>query len=58
VAFTPFLSGISAIDLPQNFTFPFYYSPHPLSLIACKELQDYLKNQKDFKHNFGFEENS
>jgi tRNA pseudouridine32 synthase/23S rRNA pseudouridine746 synthase len=26
-------------------------------LIACKELQDYLKNQKDFKHNFGFEEN-
>jgi tRNA pseudouridine32 synthase/23S rRNA pseudouridine746 synthase len=57
VAFTPFLSGISAIDLPQNFTFPFYYSPHPLSLIACKELQDYLKNQKDFKHNFGFEEN-
>ncbi len=57
MAFTPFLSGISAIDLPQNFTFPFYYSPHPLSLIACKELQDYLKNQKDFKHNFGFEEN-
>jgi tRNA pseudouridine32 synthase/23S rRNA pseudouridine746 synthase len=57
VAFTPFLSGISAIDLPQNFTYPFYYSPHPLSLIACKELQDYLKNQKDFKHNFGFEEN-
>ncbi len=57
MAFTPFLSGISAIDLPQNFTYPFYYSPHPLSLIACKELQDYLKNQKDFKHNFGFEEN-
>jgi len=57
VAFTPFLSDISAIDLPQYFTYPFYYSPHPLSLIACQELQDYLKNQTDFKHNFGFDEN-
>jgi tRNA pseudouridine32 synthase/23S rRNA pseudouridine746 synthase len=57
VAFTPFLSDISAVDLPQYFTYPFYYSPHPLSLIACQELQDYLKNQTDFKHNFGFDEN-
>ena len=57
MAFTPFLSYKSAIDLPQNFTYPFYYSPHPLSLIACQELQDYLKNQTDFKHNFGFDEN-
>ena len=57
MAFTPFLSDISAIDLPQDFTYPFYYSPHPLSLIACQELQDYLKNQTDFKHNFGFDDN-
>ena len=57
MAFTPFLSDISAVDLPQHFTYPFYYSPHPLSLIACQELQDYLKNQTDFKHNFGFDEN-
>jgi tRNA pseudouridine32 synthase/23S rRNA pseudouridine746 synthase len=57
VSFTPFLSDVSAIDLPQQFTYPFYYSPHPLSLIACQELQEYLKNQTDFKHNFGFDEN-
>lgn len=56
MAFTPFLSDISEIDLPQDFTYPFYYSPHPLSLIACQELQDYLKIQTDFKHNFGFDE--
>lgn len=56
MSFTPFLSDISEIDLPQNFTYPFYYSPHPLSLIACQELQDYLKTQTDFKHNFGFDE--
>lgn len=57
MSFTPFLSDVSAIDLPQQFTYPFYYSPHPLSLIACQELQEYLKNQTDFKHNFGFDEN-
>ena len=57
MSFTPFLSDISAIDLPQQFTYPFYYSPHPLSLIACQELQEYLKIQTDFKHNFGFDEN-
>jgi len=57
VSFTPFLSDVSAIDLPQQFTYPFYYSPHPLSLIACQELQEYLKIQTDFKHNFGFDEN-
>lgn len=57
MSFTPFLSDVSAIDLPQQFTYPFYYSPHPLSLIACQELQEYLKIQTDFKHNFGFDEN-
>jgi len=57
VSFTPFLNDVRAIDLPQQFTYPFYYSPHPLSLIACQELQDYLKTQTDFKHNFGFDEN-
>jgi len=56
VSFTPFLSSVCAIDLPLNFTYPFYYSPHQLSLIACQELQDYLRNQTDFKHNFGFVE--
>jgi tRNA pseudouridine32 synthase/23S rRNA pseudouridine746 synthase len=57
VSFTPFLSDVSTIELPQHFTYPFYYSPHPLSLVACRELQDYLKNQTDFSHNFGFDEN-
>ena len=57
MSFTPFLSDVSAIELPQHFTYPFYYSPHPLSLVACRELQDYLKNQTDFSHNFGFDEN-
>lgn len=38
---------------PSNFTFPFYYNPHPLSKIAAEELQAYLITQTDFHHNFG-----
>lgn len=43
----------SGIVLPEKFTFPFYYEPHPLSILAAKELQFYLENQTDFIHNFG-----
>ncbi len=55
--FLPFKSDIRCISLPENFTFPFYYSPHPLAIIASKELQEYLKKQTDFVHNFGFDRN-
>jgi tRNA pseudouridine32 synthase/23S rRNA pseudouridine746 synthase len=43
--------------LPEKFTFPFYYEPHELSIIAANELQAYLETQTDFEHNFGFNEN-
>ncbi len=48
-----FKSDISNIQLPEKFTFPFYYEPHPLAKIATKEIQKYLENQTDFTHNFG-----
>ncbi|WP_162127884.1 RluA family pseudouridine synthase [Flavobacterium phycosphaerae] len=54
--FQKFQQNISSIPMPEKFTFPFYYEPHPLSLIAAKELQDYLKSQTDFEHNFGLNE--
>ncbi|MFG6687348.1 RluA family pseudouridine synthase [Mariniflexile sp. HNIBRBA6329] len=41
------------INLPEKFTFPFYYEPHPLSVLAAKQLQTYLETQTDFIHNFG-----
>ncbi|WP_406683516.1 pseudouridine synthase [Seonamhaeicola sp. MEBiC1930] len=41
------------IPLPTHFTFPFYYEPHALSILAAEELQDYLETQVDFNHNFG-----
>jgi len=55
--FQPFNTDISSIPLPEKFTFPFYYEPHELSILAAKELQSYLENQTDFEHNFGLQEN-
>lgn len=46
---------LSKHDVPQRFTFPFYYTPHPLSVIAAGELQRYLETQAELDHNFGFD---
>jgi len=51
--FTHFKQSITSFDLPQKFTFPFYYEPHPLCLLAVKELQQHLLVQKQWKHDFG-----
>lgn len=53
--FQTFKTDISGIDLPAKFTFPFYYEPHPLTLIASEELQRYLETQDEFHHNFGLD---
>lgn len=54
--FQKFKTDISGIPLPEKFTFPFYYEPHSLSIIASNELQNYLESQTDFDHNFGLKE--
>ena len=51
--FQLFKTAISEIELPEKFTFPFYYTPHILAEIATKEVQTYLESQTDFTHNFG-----
>lgn len=51
-----FKFNISGISLPDKFTFPFYYIPNELSVVAAEELQSYLNNQTDFEHNFGLKE--
>ena len=53
--FQPFSADISGISLPEKFTFPFYYQPHPLSEMAALELQNYLESQTNFDHNFGLD---
>ncbi|GAB1856587.1 pseudouridine synthase [Flavobacteriaceae bacterium MHTCC 0001] len=43
------------IELPKQFTFPFYYEPHQLCILAAEDLQKYLTHQTDFVHNFGLD---
>ena len=51
-----FETDISDVNLPDKFTYPFYYEPHTLVNLAAEELRNYLKNQKDFKHDFGLDD--
>ncbi len=55
--FTPFQTDISEYTLPERFTFPFCYEPHPLSEVAAKELQQHIETQTDWTHPFGLTEN-
>ena len=41
--FTTFNENIDNLALPEQFTFPFYYKPHPLAVAAAKQLQLQLK---------------
>lgn len=50
--------SINQIVLPERFTFPFYYEPHPLTKIAAAGLQHYLETQTHLEHNFGLNANS
>lgn len=54
--FIAFKSSIKDIELPKQFTFPFYYIPHPLCVLAAQELQEHLLTQKKWLHNFGLKE--
>ncbi len=55
--FTPFKTSVKEISLPEEFTFPFFYEPHPLAEIASKELQEHIENDIEWTHNFGLDEN-
>lgn len=56
--FTSFKNSIVGISLPKKFTFPFYYEPHPLAVLASEELQDFLSKQSVFNHSFGLDDNT
>ena len=53
--FIPFKDDFRETELPTQLSYPFYYEPHPLALLAAGELKSYLENQQDWTHNFGFE---
>lgn len=44
-----FKNSIATIKLPDKFTYPFHYTPHPLCIIATKEVQAYLTSQSQWQ---------
>lgn len=52
--FTPFKGSTDNIELPKKFTFPFFYEPHALSVLAANELQEHIEGM-DWNHNFGID---
>ncbi|NEN23745.1 RNA pseudouridine synthase [Cryomorpha ignava] len=53
ILFNSFQTSIGEIELPARFTFPFYYEPHPLSVIAAGELQQFMQKQEAWSDKFG-----
>lgn len=45
-------ADIAGIALPERFTYPFWYEPHPLAKIAAAELQQWLEANDTLGHNF------
>lgn len=52
IKFHNFYNDVSQISLPQKFTYPFCYTPHPLCVLAKNIVMDYLSTNYniDFQH--------
>lgn len=46
--FHRFATSIAHIPLPERFTYPFCYTPHPLCVMAAHEVQAYLGSQSEW----------
>ena len=44
-----FKNDIHNIELPEQFTYPFRYTPHPLTKMAAEEVQAYLQSRPEWQ---------
>lgn len=44
-----FTTDIEDIPLPERFTYPFHYTPHPLTVLAAQEVERYLSARTDWQ---------
>lgn len=44
-----FKDELSQISLPDKFTYPFHYTPHPLCVMAAEEVETYLAMQSQWE---------
>lgn len=47
--FHHFSRPVSHISLPEQFTYPFHYSPHSLAITAAEQVQVYLRSRNDWE---------
>ncbi|GGB74755.1 RNA pseudouridine synthase [Shewanella inventionis] len=50
-----FNDSIAHHSLPESFTFPFYYQPHPICIQAAEQLQQTMLEVNPWQHNFGLD---
>lgn len=51
-SFTSFAQSIKSYTLPERFTYPFCYEPHPLCILAATQLQNQLDENKHLNNEF------
>ena len=44
-----FKKPVSHIALPEKFTYPFLYTPHPLCVLAAEEVKEYITSRKEWQ---------
>ncbi|WP_289621806.1 RluA family pseudouridine synthase [Bacteroides congonensis] len=44
-----FKKSVSHIALPEKFTYPFLYTPHPLCVLAAEEVKEYITSRKEWQ---------
>lgn len=44
-----FKKSVSHLALPEKFTYPFHYTPHPLCVLAAEEVKAYIASRKEWQ---------
>ena len=44
-----FADSVSHLSLPEKFTYPFHYTPHPLCRMAAEEVQKYIETNEEWR---------
>ena len=44
-----FKKSVSHLALPEKFTYPFHYTPHPLCVLAAEEVKKYIASRKEWQ---------
>ena len=49
-----FKKSVSHLALPEKFTYPFHYTPHPLCVLAAEEVKEYIASRKEWQEELAF----